>query len=321
MSTVGISADGRSVVSPRRGFTRRAHRALAGYLFISPWIIGFLVFVAGPMLVSLYLSFTRYNLLRPPEWTGITNYRLMFDGTDPLFVGTVKRTLYYAIVSVILSLGGSLACALLLNTKIRGTNLFRTAFFIPSLTPVVAAAILWRWILQPKYGPMNGLLSIFGIEGPAWLQSTRWSIPSIILIRFWRVVGGGTMIVFLAGLQAIPQEMYDAAHVDGASAWQRFRHVTLPLLTPTIFFNLIVGTINALQVFALAYIASGGSVGTEGGPAYSTWFYILHLYNSAFSYLQMGYASALAWVFFIAVLILTLIQFAGSRNWVYYESA
>jgi len=301
--------------------SRRQRRAIYGYLFISPWIFGFLTLVAGPMIASLYLSFTKYNLLRPPVWVGLQNYRVMFDGTDPLFFGTVKRTVTFAVVSVVLSLAGSLACALLLNTSINGKNLFRTAFFIPSLTPVVAAAILWRWILQPKYGPMNGILSLVGIDGPAWLQSTQWAIPSIILIRFWRTVGGTTMIVFLAGLQAIPEEMYDAAHVDGANAWQRLRNVTLPLLTPTIFYNLIVGTISALQVFALAYIASGGSVGTEGGPAYATWFYILHLYNSAFSYLQMGYASALAWIFFVAVLILTLIQFAGSRGWVYYEAA
>lgn len=307
--------------APKRRWDRRQRRAINGYLYITPWIIGFIVFIVGPMIASFYLSFTKYNLIRPPEWVGAANYVTMFNGTDPLFVGAIWKTLYFAVVLVVVGLTGSLLCAMLLNTGLKGTNFFRAAFFIPSLTPIVAAAILWGWILQPTYGPLNGLLKLlFGIDGPGWLQSTTWAIPGLLLIRLWNFIGGANMIVFLAGLQGVPQELYDAADVDGASAWQRFRNITLPMLSPTIFFNLVVGIIAALKIFALAYVAPAGGVGTEGGPAYATWFYILHLYNSAFVYLQMGYASALAWIFFLAVLILTVVQFVGSRYWVYYEA-
>ncbi len=300
--------------------TRQRRRTITGYLFIAPWIIGFLVFYCGPMLASFGLSLTSYNLLSPPEFVGLEQYRFMFT-RDPLFWGSVTRTMIWAVALVIIGLSGSLACALLLNAALKGTNFFRTAFFIPSLTPIVATAILWRWILQPHYGPVNGLLSLVGITGPGWLLSRQWAIPGLLLARLWNFVGGTNMIIFVAGLQNIPQELYDAAEVDGASGWQRFRHVTIPMLSPTIFFNLIISIIAALKVFALAFIAPAGGVrGGEGGPAYATWFYILHLYTSAFVNLQLGYASALAFVFFLAVLILTVLQFAGSRRWVHYAA-
>ncbi|MEM7532633.1 MAG: sugar ABC transporter permease [Chloroflexota bacterium] len=301
------------------GLSRRQRRAFAGYMYILPWVLGFLIFVLGPMIASFYLSLTKYNLLSPPVFLGFDNYVTMFNGTDPLFFGAIWKTLYFAFVLITVGLSGSLFCALLLNTGLRGTTFFRAAFFIPSLTPVVAAAILWAWLLQPTYGPINGFLKTIGIEGPGWLQSTTWAIPGLLLIRFWNFIGGATMIVFLAGLQGVPQELYDAADVDGANGWYRFRHITIPMLSPTIFFNLITGIIAALKIFALAYVAPAGGSGTEGGPAHATWFYILHLYNSGFVYLQMGYASALAWVFFAGVLILTVIQFVGARRWVYYE--
>lgn len=305
--------------SGRTRFSRRSRRALFGYALISPWFIGFLIFILGPMLYSIYLSLTTYNLLSDPTFVGAEQYRIMFN-SDPLFWGSVNRTIIWAVALITIGLTGSLICALLLNAGLKGTNFYRAAFFLPSLTPIVAAAILWGWILQPSYGPLNALLSYVGIEGPGWLSSTRWAIPGLLLVRLWNFVGGGNMIIFLAGLQGIPQELYDAADVDGANGWQRFRMITIPMLSPTIFFNLVIGIIAALKVFALAYVAPAGGAGTEGGPAYATWFYILHLYNSAFVYLQMGYASALAWVFFIAVLILTVIQFMGARRWVHYES-
>ncbi len=319
MAVSGNSLDGSVQAKSGRRMTRRRRRALSGYLYISPWLIGFIIFVLGPMVASFWLSFNNYNLIRPPEFVGIQNYRTMFDGTDPLFWGSVRKTLYFAVVLVTVGLSGSLICALLLNTELRGTNFYRAAFFIPSLTPIVAAAILWGWILQPVYGPLNAILAVFGIDGPGWLTSPDWAIPALLLIRLWTFVGGANMIVFLAGLQGVPQTLYDAADVDGANYWHRFRHVTLPMMSPTIFFNLVVGIIAALKIFALAYVAPAGGAGTEGGPAYATWFFILHLYNSGFVYLQMGYASALAWVFFGAVLVLTVFQFVGSRYWVYYE--
>jgi multiple sugar transport system permease protein len=313
MLTSGTSVQRAQSATLANRLTRRRRKALSGYLFISPWLLGFLVFSLGPILASLGLSFTSYNLFSPPKFIGLDNYTFMFT-QDALFWSSVNRTLYFSVVLVIVGIAGALACAMLLNQSLRGTAFFRTAFFIPSLTPIVAAAILWRWILQPAYGPLNALLSYAGIAGPGWLVSPDWAIPALLLIRLWNFVGGAQMVVFLAGLQGIPQEFYDAADVDGANGWQRFRNITLPMLSPTIFFNLIVGIVSALRVFTLAFIAAD----PPGGPNYATWFYILHLYDSAFNNLQMGYASALAWVFFLAVLALTALQFYGSRHWVYY---
>lgn len=300
--------------------TRRQRKALLGYAFISPWIIGFLIFVLGPIIASGVLSFYKYNLLSPPEWVGLANYDRIIN-QDPLFWGTVRRTLFFAVTVVVVGLSGSLGCALLLTSGLRGTNIFRTAFFIPSLTPIVAAAIIWRWLLQPSYGPVNGILTFFGIDGPGWLQDPDWAVASLIIMRLWITVGGATMIVFIAGLQAIPEELYDASKVDGANVLQRFRSVTIPMLTPTIFFNLIIGVIGALKVFTIAFIATSSAENiTPGGPAYSTWFYLIHVYQNGFAWLQMGYASALAWIFFIFTLIVTIVQFALSRRWVYYEA-
>jgi multiple sugar transport system permease protein len=300
--------------------SRRQKKALQGYLFISPWIIGFLVFVVGPLIASAVLSFYNYNLLTPPQFTGFDNFDRILN-KDPLFWRSVRLTIGFAITAVTFGLSGSLACAMLLTSGLRGTNFFRTAFFIPSLTPIVAATIIWQWLFQPGYGPINGMLAAIGIEGPGWLDDPNWSIPSLIIIRLWITVGGATMIVFIAGLQGIPEELYDAAKVDGANGWSRFRFVTLPMLTPTIFFNLIIGVIGALKVFTIAFIATAtDGFTTPGGPAYSTYVYLLHVYQNAFIYLQMGYASALAWLFFIAVLVLTIIQFGLSRRWVYYEA-
>jgi len=201
----------------------------------------------------------------------------------------------------------------LLNQRLRGTSLYRTFFFLPSLTPAVAVAILWTWLLQPDVGLFNYVLSLVGIQGPKWLGSTDWAMPSLIAIALWTGIGGNRMMIFLAGLQGVPQELYDAADIDGAGTLQRFRHITLPMISPTMFFNLVLGVIAALKVFTVAFIA------TQGGPAFSTWFISLHIWSQAFKYLEMGYASALAWVFTLILLTLTAIQFRVSRHWVYYE--
>jgi multiple sugar transport system permease protein len=286
-------------------------KAMQGYLFISPFLIGFVVFTAYPLLASLYLSFTNFNLMSSPQWVGLQNYaRAFYD--DPLFWGSLWRTAEYALLIVPLGVALSLGAAMLLNQGFPGTSIFRTFFFLPSITPVIASVLIWLWILHPTLGVMNYLLSLVGIHGPAWTQSTVWALPSLVLLGLWGTVGGSRMIVFLAGLQGVPPELHEAAEIDGANAWQRFRNVTLPLISPTIFFNVVISIIGALSVFSVAYI------GTQGGPAYATYFYVYHLYTNAFQYNLMGYASALAWIFLVIVLALTVVQFRLQDRWVYY---
>lgn len=302
-----------SIARPRaRGISPlRRREALEGYLWISPWIIGFIVFTFGPMLVSLYLSFTSYKIGDVPTWIGLENYTEAFT-RDRLFWPSLGRTVAYAFALVLLGVTLSLLAALLLNT-IRGKAFFRALFYLPSLTPVVSLAVIWGWLLQPQYGLVNYALSWFGIDGPDWFTSRVWVIPAIILVSLWASVGGGRMIIFLAGLQGVPKELYEAAEIDGAGEVARFFHVTIPLISPTILFNAIISIIGSFSVFSLAYIA------TEGGPNYASWFYMLHLYYNAFSYFQMGYASALAWILFVIMLSLTLFQMWLSRRWVHYE--
>jgi multiple sugar transport system permease protein len=286
--------------------------AIEGYLWISPWVIGFLVFSLGPIIASFYLSLTRYKIGGTPEWLGLANYQEAFFN-DKLFWPSLGRTAYFSIASVVLGVVLSLLAAILLNQNLRAKTVFRALYYLPSLTPVVALAILWQWLLQPQLGLVNHLLSYVGIQGPGWLTSRDWAIPAVILITLWSSVGGGRMIIFLAGLQGIPKELQEAAEIDGANAWQRFRNVTVPLMSPVILFNVILGVIGSFSVFSVAYIA------TAGGPNYATWFYMLHLYNNAFSFFQMGYASALAWIFFVLIFILSYLQIKLSDRWVYYE--
>jgi multiple sugar transport system permease protein len=288
-------------------------KALEGYLYISPFLIGFVVFTAYPLIASLYLSFTNFNLITPPTWAGLENYARAFGG-DNLFWLSLGRTVQYALLVVPLGVTASLGAALLLTGGFRGTTLFRTFFFLPSITPIIASVLIWLWILQPSIGVLNYLLSLVRIPGPPWVQSTAWALPSLVILSLWNTAGGSRMVVFLAGLQAVPSELIDAAKIDGANAWQRFRNVTVPLISPTIFFNVVVSTIGALSVFSVAYI------GTQGGPAYATYFYVYHLYTSAFQYSLMGYASALAWIFLLLVLALTAFQFRLQSRWVYYAA-
>jgi multiple sugar transport system permease protein len=305
-------AQGQATTTGSNSLRRR--EAIEGFIFISPWIFGFLVFTFGPMLYSLYLSFTKYNILRPPVFHGLTNYIDIFT-RDRLFWVAIERTAFYAGVTVVLGVSGSLLLALLLDQKLKGTSLLRTFFFLPSLTPIVAAVFLWGWIFQPQLGVLNYLLRFIGVQGPGWLLSTEWAMPALFIIALWGSVGGSRMVIFIAGLQGIPHELYEAAHIDGANIFQRFRHVTIPLLTPTIFFNTVLGIIAAFSVFAIAF------VGTKGGPVNATYFYVLHIYNRGFADSEMGYASALAWIFFIIVMVFTGFQFWLQRYWVHYEGA
>lgn len=290
----------------------RRREAIEGYLYLLPWLLGFLIFTAGPMLTSLYLSFTEYRVTSPPTFIGWANYKTaLFD--DPLFWSSLGRTFYFALVSVPIGLVGSLLLAMLLNQGLKGTNVLRTIFFLPGLTPIVATALIWTILLQPETGYINYLLDLIYIDGPKWFGSVAWAIPGLILMTTWRTLGSNRMIIFLAGLQGVPESLYDAASIDGANSWHRFRHVTLPMISPTLFFNLVLGIIGALKVFAAAMIA------TRGGPAYATWFFALHIYSQAFEYFEMGYGSALAWVFLLVMLLFTYIQFRASSRWVYYE--
>jgi multiple sugar transport system permease protein len=291
--------------------SRARQEALEGYLFLLPWALGFTLLIAGPMLASLYLSFTSYDVARPPAFVGPENY-VRAVSIDPQFWPSLAKTFYYALVVVPVGLTCSMLLATLLNQKLRGTNVFRTLYFMPHLTPIVATALVWKVILHPEVGLLNTLLLGIGIKGPGWLSSVEWAIPALMIMALWRSAGGNTMMIFLAGLQGIPAELYEAAAIDGANAWHRFRHVTVPMLSPTVFFNLVLGVIGALQVFASALVAA------RGGPAYATWFYALHIYTEAFVNFKMGYAAALAWIFFVIVLAITYVQVRMSGRWVYY---
>ncbi len=290
---------------------RRVRKAMWGYLFAAPWIFGLLVFWLGPTLASFYFGFTEYDVVSPPKWVGLANYQKVFVG-DELVGPSLMRTLYYSIVVVPLGIAGSLFLATILNQKLIGTTFFRTIFFMPHLVPIVASSLLWLWLLHPRVGPVNYLIRLTGLPGPGWFASPVWAIPACVLVSLWTSVGGNRMLIFLAGLQGVPEELYEAADIDGAGRMAKFLNVTLPMISPTMLFNLVLGIIGALQVFSIAFVT------TSGGPSRATWFYALHIYNQAFSYFRMGYGSALAWIFAIILVIFTYIQMSLSERWVYY---
>lgn len=282
----------------------------AGYAFASPWFIGFLLFWGGPIMFSLIMSFCEYDVFSPPRFVGLDNYAKMFF-SEPLFYKSLWNTVYITL-SVPLSMAVGLGIALLLNYEVKGMAVYRTFFYLPAIMPAVAAAILWQWIFNPQEGILNAFLGFVGIDGPAWLQDQAWSKPAIILMLLW--TAGGGMIVWLAGLKGIPKHLYEAAEIDGAGPVRKFFSVTLPMLSPYILFNLVMGLITTFQIFTQAYVM------TQGGPVNSTLFYVYELFNNAFKYLRMGYASAMAWVLFGIILALTVIQLYFSKKWVYYES-
>ena len=292
----------------------RRPQTLAGFAFVSPWLIGLFLLTAGPILVSVVYSFCRYDVLHPAEFVGLDNYIRLFSD-DPLFWKSLGNTAFM-MLGVPLGMAVGLGIAMLLNTEVRGMRVYRTVFYLPAIVPMVASAILWIWVLNPEMGLVNSLLRMAGIaDPPNWLQSASWlwgSKSAIILMGLWSA--GSGMIIWLAGLKGIPQHLYEAAEIDGAGPGLRFWHVTLPMLSPYIFFNLIMGIIGTMQVFTQAYIM------TKGGPDDSTMFYAYYLFNNAFRYFKMGYASALAWILFLVILALTLIQLKLSPRWVHYEN-
>ena len=288
----------------------KGREALVFYLFVAPWLVGFLAFTIGPIIASTLLSLTEYRIITPPVFKGLSNYQDLFL-EDRFFRRSLYNTGYYVLLFVPLQVLLSLGLALLLNQKVRGLAVYRTLFYIPSIVPLVANSILWIWILQPQWGLLNYLLELLGIKGPLWLSSVAWAKPALIMMSLWG--SGGAMIIFLAGLQGIPLHLYEAAAIDGANHWRRFRHITIPMLTPTIFFVMVLGIIGSFQVFVQAFVM------TDGGPADATLFYMLYLYRRAFAFQNMGYASAMAWILFVIILVLTIIQFGTARHWVYYE--
>jgi len=299
------------VVGAKSNFQTR--RAIWGYIFAIPWILGLIIFWGGPILASLYFSFTNYEVIGSPNWVGVDNYVRAFTHDD-LFWQSLGRTFAFTGAYVPLTIFGALILAVVLNQKLIGTNIYRSVFFVPHLVPAVALAVVWIYLLQPRLGPVNQVLRNLGMsDPPAWLASRDSALYSVIMINVWAAVGGNTMLIFLAGLQGVPQELYEAADIDGASPWHKFRHVTVPLLTPTIFFNLVLAIIGALKVFTTALVA------TQGGPSYATWFFALHIYTEAFQYFRLGYGSALAWVLAIILMIFTFVQVQYSRRWVHYE--
>jgi len=287
-------------------------QALWGYTFLTPWLLGLIIFTVGPILFSLYLSFTEYDVLSPAKWVGLSNYETAFR-KDALFWPSLWRTFYYAVVSVPLGLTMSLLLAMLLNQHLLGTNVLRTMYFLPSMTPAVATVLIWLWLMNPQIGILNLVLSKFGFPANfPWVHDRRTVIPSLIIMNLWTTAGSNVMLIFLAALQGVPIELYEAAEIDGAGSWPRFWHVTLPMISPAVLFNLVLGIIGALQVFTTAFVAS------QGGPAYGSWFFALHIYQQAFQYFRMGYGSALAWIFLVVVMVLTLINLKLSDRWVYY---
>ncbi len=285
---------------------RNLPKALA---FLSPWILGFCFFTIAPIVLSLYWSFCRYSLLKPARFYGLANYRQIVIDQD--FWTSLGTTLYYAAMALPAGMIVSLGLALLLNQKIKGQGIYRTLIYLPSLVPIAASSLLWLWIFNTRYGLLNELLSLIGIAGPGWLTNAHWAMPSLALMSIWGT--GNTVVIYLAGLQDVPTELYESAEIDGANSWHRLWHVTIPMISPVIFFNLIMAIIGTFNVFAMPYMM------TAGGPAHATYFYAMYLFENAFVFLKMGYACALAWIQLIIVLALTLFAFATARRWVHYQ--
>ena len=278
--------------------------------FLFPWLIGFFVFLLGPILASFYLSFTDYDILQRPIWIGLDNYMQLFS--DPVFVKSLSVTFIYAAVTLPLSVIFGVALAILLNQKIRGISIYRTCYYLPSIIPLVASSIVWLWIFRgDEGGLLNNFLSKLNIKGPLWFGEPDWALVALIIMSLWSI--GNSVLIYLAGLQDIPGSLYEAADIDGANFWQKLFFITVPMLTPTIFFNLVIGIISVFQYFIPAYVMTGG------GPEYATTFYSLYTYQNAFEDFKFGYASSMAWILFLIVVFFTWLAFRGFSNKIFYQ--
>ncbi len=279
------------------------------YIFVAPWIIGFIIFTLYPIIASFFYSLTRYDVINSAIFIGFRNYIDLFN--DELFWRSISATLYYTLLSVPIGLILSMIFALLINQKIPAKGFFRTVMYLPSMISGVAMSLLWMWVFNPQIGMFNYILSLIGINGPLWLLDKNWAMPALIIMSFW---GMGTgMVIFLAALQCVPTYLYEAAILDGTNPWHRFWHVTFPMISPVFLFQMIMGLINSFQVFTQAYVM------TRGGPYYSTLFYVYYLHQNAFRNFRMGYASAMAWILLVVVMLLTYIIMQLSNRFVYYE--
>lgn len=294
----------------KQRLTLQQRRTIIGYIFIAPFILGFVFWFLIPALVAAYLTFHKWNLIAPPQYVGTQNIEKLFN--DPLLFQSLKATFVYTILSVPLSLLLSFFLANLINTKVRGISIFRTIFYLPSIVPAVANALLWAWMFNTEFGLINVVIRALGGSKVPWLQDTGWAIPAFVILSLWGT--GGSMIIFLAGLQGIPDIYYEAAEIDGAGRWAKLRHITLPLMSPVIFFNFVLGFINSFQVFTIGYLV------TNGGPENSTLFLVLYIYRTAFRSQNMGYAAALSWLLFIILMGLSFIVFKYLGNRIYYEN-
>lgn len=283
---------------------------LGFFLFAAPWLIGFVLLTLIPMVASLFISFTKWNILSPPTWVGFENYTTIF--TDPLFYKSVQVTLTYTVFAVPLNIFISIFVAMLLNNKMRGMNLFRTIYYLPAVVSGVAVSVVWLWVYNPEYGVLNSFLKVLGIQGPGWVYEEEWALISLIIMSLWNI--GGNIVLYLAGLQGISTELYEAAHIDGANFWDRFLRITLPSISPVLLFTMLTGIINALQTFTQAFVM------TQGGPNNSTNFYAFYIYKNAFVFKKMGEACAQAWILFLIIFILTSFTLKASSGHVHYAS-
>jgi multiple sugar transport system permease protein len=293
----------------RSARSKELRRTLTGLAFISPWLAGLLAFQVYPFFASFYYSLRSTTLLSDGTYVGLQNYRDLIH--DDLFWKSLQNTLYFTVFSLIVGTTGALGLALLLNQKMRGRSFYRVIFYMPSIVPLAAVSVIWIWILHPRYGVVNYFLRSVGLPRLGWFSDPDWAMPGLIIVSFWGL--GNAMIIYLAGLQDIPGELYEAAAIDGAPAWRRLFNITIPLLTPVILFNLIMGMIGGFQYFVEPFVI------TQGGPVDSTLTYGLYLYNNAFVYFRMGYAAAMGWILFVIIMVVTLVLLRSSRRWVYYQ--
>jgi len=308
--TPTFALPGTDAAARRAALRRRELRRIGtGLLFVSPWLVGALVFQVYPVFASLYYSFHSTTMLKPGTFVGFENYRLLMS--DDLFWTSLGNTLYYLGASVLLGTVAALALAMLLNQRLRGMSVYRVIFYVPTIVPLVAVSVIWVWFLHPQYGVLNYLLDAVGLPSPGWFADPAWAMPGLVIVSLWGL--GNAMVIYLAGLQDIPVELYEAAALDGASGWERMKSITVPLLTPVILFNVIIGLIHGFQYFVPPYVITGG------GPADATLVYSLYLYDTAFQYFKMGYASAMAWVLFLLILIVTGVLLRTSGRWVFYQ--
>jgi multiple sugar transport system permease protein len=318
MQSVATSRVTAAPVKRRRFYERLGfEESFWGWLFALPAILGLLIFKLGPVLASLFLSFTKYDIISAPAWIGLDNYTKLLN--DDLWLTSVRVTLRYVGLFVPSALVTAYAIALLMSRDVKGIYLYRTLWYLPSVVPAVASATIWRWGLNPEFGPINYPLKLVGLPSPRWLTDPEWIVPSIVFISLWGL--GNTVLIFLAAIKGVPATYYEAAEVDGAGRWTRFRHITLPMTSSIIFYQLIVNVIGSFQVFGVAYVLFvRNSSASSAGPDNAALFYVLYMYRNAFSYFRNGYASAMAWVLFVVIMLLTALLFYSQRRWVYYET-